>query len=827
MIIGSNSAENHPLSFKWIQKAKERGAKLISVDPRYTRSSSLSDIYCRLRSGTDIAFVGGIINYVLQNNLIHEEYVKNYTNATYIINDEYYFDDGVFAGLENGSYNKSKWRYKTDANGVIVKDNTMQDPNCVYQIMKRHYERYTVEDVCATTGADPETYKQICELYASSAQKDENGNYRSATIMYAMGTTQHTHGTQNIRSYAILQLLLGNIGVAGGGINALRGESNVQGSTDMALLFHIIPGYLGTPNATQQSLATYNQRFPSTNEPNSANWWSNGPKYMTSLLKAFYGPNATSDNDFGYHYLPKIDPKVNYSHISLFEEMYKGNIEGLFLFGQNPAVGGPNANFEREAMKKLKWMVAVDIWPTDTSEFWKACTANEPLGQETDITEEELARQLETEVFRLPAAASMEKEGSVTNSGRWCQWRYQMSTPPGDARDDNWIINAIFKKVRELYENEGGAYPDPITKSFWSYKEEHGGHLNPHEVAKEINGYAMEDIFDGDGNLLFAKGEQLPSFTKLTDDGKTCSGNWLYCGGYVGEGPTADKGNKYAKRQRSNPEEDPIGLHPNWSWCWPVNRRIIYNRASVDLNGVPWDKEHYVIKWNADTRKWEGDVPDGGWPPMNEEGTRKPFIMKPEGVARIFGMGAADGPLPEHYEPMESPLQYGHAFSSQKNTPAVYIYKGESENFASPENYPIVATTYRVTEHWQAGAMTRSLPWLVELVPDLFIEMSYELAQEKDIKHGDIVEIYNDRGRIRAYALLTHRFKPFHLKTKRPDGQFVEQVVHEIGIPWHWGFVGRATGCSANCLTPHVGDCNTRIPEFKAFLVDVRKWEGG
>lgn len=768
MIIGSNAAENHPISFKWVTEAMENGAKLISVDPRFTRTSSKADIYAPLRSGTDIAFIGGIINYCLVNGLYNEEYVAEFTNASHLINSGFGFSDGYFSGFnqKNSKYSKSTWQYQLDENGIPKEDKTLKDPNCVFQLMKKHYSRYDADTVSKVTGCPKAMFLKVTRKYCETGQRGKAG-----TIMYAMGTTQHTYGTQNVRSYAVLQLLLGNMGLAGGGINALRGESNVQGSTDHCLLFHIIPGYLKTPKAGDKDLQTYLKHYtPVSKDPKSVNYWKHYPKFAVSLLKAFWGDAATEENDFAYNYLPKISG--NYSHIALFEALYKGVIKGMILLGQNPAVGGPNARMERKAMENLDWMVAADLWETETASFWK--------GPEVD------PKKIKTEVFLLPAAASFEKEGSITNSGRWAQWRYQAVNPPGQAKDDLWILNAIFTRVQNLYKKEGGKFPEPITKLSWNY----GEHPSSHTVAKEINGYNL------------TTGKLLANFTKLKDDGTTMCGNWLYSGSYT------EDGNMMARRELDDPTG--IGLYPKWTWCWPVNRRIIYNRASCDTKGNPWNPDKYVIKWNGE--KWVGDVPDYGKtvPPEKNVGA---FIMKPEGHARIFGMGLADGPFPEHYEPLESPVK--NMISSVQIDPIVKVWDSEMDKIGTSDTFPIIATTYRVTEHWQTGAMTRSLPWLVELMPNMFCEMSKSLAKKKSIKNGDKVKIKSARGEIEAYALVTDRFQPFKLNGSK--------VVEEIGLAWHYGFIGLSKGDSANCLTPHVGDANTMIPEYKAFLCDVKK----
>jgi len=783
MAIGSNPAENHPAAFGHIMAAKDKGAKLISVDPRFTRTSAKADIYAPLRSGTDIAFIDGLMKYVLDDidanpGNYNMTYITEYTNASHLINPDYQGPpelDGLFSGYneEERSYDKSTWQYQLDADGIPMKDKTLKDPNCVFQILKGHVARYTPEMVSSITGCPVDAFLQTAQTMASSGAAGKSG-----TILYAMGTTQHTVGTQNVRSYAMLQLLLGNIGIAGGGINAMRGESNVQGSTDHCLLWHILPGYLGVPKNVDSDLAAYLTRVtPTTSDPNSANWWGNYSKYIVSLLKAWYGSSATADNDFAFHNLPKVQSGKDYSHIALFEAMDAEIIKGLMVWGQNPAVGGPNANLERRAMGKLDWMVVTDIWDTETASFWKR-----PGVSPADI---------QTEVFLLPAVGSFEKEGSVTNSGRWSQWRWKCADGPGEAMDDLWMLDQLAKRLMKLYADEGGPSAGSIANLDWDYGDDHP---DVHAVAKEINGYDL------------ATGKLAASFSKLKDDGTTTSGNWLYCNSYTEDG-------NMAARRDPTPGPFNIGLYPKWSWCWPVNRRIIYNRASVDLDGVPWDKERPVIWWqHGGAAKWVGDVPDGGWAPINvdPETTKWPFIMKPEGFARLFGMGRADGPFPEHYEPWESPVD--NTISGQQVNPAINIWRPDERG--DPNKYPIVCSTYRVSEHWQGGQMTRNMPWVIEAQPEPFCEMSEELALEKGIANGDKVIVESARGQVNVVALVTKRFKPFQMNGRK---------VHQVGVVWHWGYIGLSTGDSANVLTPHVGDANTTIPEYKAFLVDVRK----
>jgi formate dehydrogenase major subunit len=784
LIMGSNAAENHPIGFKYVTEAMEKGATLISVDPRYTRTSARADIYAQVRPGADIAFLGGLVKYVLDNNLYHEDYVVNHTNASFLIHPDFGGPadlDGVFSGLdaEARAYDKTTWAYQTDADGIPLKDPTLQDPQCVFQHLKKQYERYTPELAADTSGTDQATLIKVYEAYGSTGAPDRVG-----TMMYAMGWTQHTYGTQVIRTGALLQLLLGNIGRAGGGVNALRGESNVQGSTDHCILFHILPGYLKPPIASDITLEDHLKRAtPTTSDPKSANWWQNYPKYYVSLLKSWYMDNATEENEFGYQWIPKLDG--NYSWLNLFDAMSAGKMKGFIAWGQNPVVGGANANLVRDSLEKLDWLVAVNLWDLETPNFW-----NRPGTNPADIS---------TEVFLLPCAASFEKEGSITNSGRWAQWRWKAVEPLGDSMPDAWITNQLMLRIRALYEAEGGPNADAVTKLYWDYGE---GEVDTHFVAKEINGWFTDDVYDDDGNLVGRKGDLVPSFGVLRADGKTCSANWLYSGSYT------EAGNQMARRDNKDYHPAGIGLFSNWSWCWPVNRRIIYNRASCDTSGQPYDPDRFVVRWTGE--KWEGDVPDGGWPPD----ARYAFIMKSDGHGHIFGPGLQDGPFPEHYEPWESVVD--NPFSGQQHNPVYFQPKDQVAIFTAGERaeYPIIGTTYRVSEHWQSGAMTRNLPWLAEMQPDMFVEMSEELAAKRDITNGDKVFVRSNRGEVEAVAIVTKRFKPYQVQG---------ETIDVVGLPWHWGYKGLKTGSSANLLTPSVGDPNTAIPETKAFLCRIDK----
>ena len=784
MIMGGNPAENHPISMNWLRRTKENGAILIHVDPRFNRSSQICSEYAKLRSGTDIAFVGGMIHYAIEKGRVNWDYVRENTNASWLVKEGFGFDpeSGLFSGWDaaQGRYDKSSWAFELDDEGYAVQDPSLEHPRCVFQLLKKHFSRYDVETVINITGTPRDVYERTCDHFTSTYAPGRSGSW-----LYAMGTAQHSHGTQNIRSYAIIQLLLGNTGVAGGGINAMRGEANVQGSTDHGLLFHNLPGYLPMPVEADADLDAYLARItPRALDRGATNWKKNNPKYVVSLLKAWWGEHAQRENEFAFDYLPKLGAGFEgrgYSYIPLFHAMHSGQIKGAFCFGQNPAVGGPNATLAREALGKLDWLVAVDLFEHETAGFWKRPGVDPAT--------------IDTEVFVLPAAASIEKEGSISNSGRWMQWRYRAVEPVGEARPDLDILDELVRAVQAEYE-AGGAFPEPILKAQWDYQGE-GGEADPHRVAKEINGYFLEK---GAGHR---PGAQVSSFGQLADDGSTAAGNWIY------GGSDSEEGNLSARRDATDAVNG-IGLHPNWAWVWPANRRILYNLASVDAEGRPRDPKRWVIRWDPEARRWEGDVPDGNLPPGS-----KPFIMLPGGVGQLYAPNLADGPLPEHYEPVESPIR--NPLSAQQFNPAAYVWEdGEFDKLGDPKDFPVVATTYRVSEHWQTGAMSRNMPWLAALMPDAFVEIGAELARIRGIATGDRVLVRSARGEIEVYALVTERFEPFFVSGK---------IVHQVGVPWHYGYAGLATGASANVLTPNVGDANTVIPEFKAFLCDVQKKE--
>jgi formate dehydrogenase major subunit len=803
----SNMAENHPVGFQWVMKAKERGAKLIHVDPRFTRTSAAADLHVPLRSGTNIVFFGGLINYAIQKNLYFKDYVVHYTNASFLIDPAFKTPtdlDGLFTGYDPAkkSYDRSSWKYQVDGEGNPKRDLTLRDPNSVFQLLRRHYSRYTLEMVEKVCGIPKAKFEEVAQLYCGTSGPDKTG-----TITYALNLTQHTNGVENIRSLCMLQLLLGNIGRPGGGVTALRGHANVQGATDLELLYHELPGYLATPLRDQHpDLKTYLDK-----ETPKGGFWTNKPKFMVSLLKAFYGDAATKDNEFGYQWLPKRASADAYSHQHMFVDMYEGKIKGFLADGQNPAVGGPNAKLARAAMAKLDWLLVVDIFLTETAEFWKA-----PGVAATDI---------KTEVFFLPAAPAAEKDGSLTNTMRLIQWHERAVKPPGDVRSDADFFCGLAHRLQKLY---AGSKKDR-DKGFLAANFTYGAKPDEPEmveVLKEINGVATEDITDKDGKVVYKKGQPLNTFAHLTDDGKTTSGCWIYTGVTV-EGPDGKLVNKAAGRK---PADDKDYLAHGWGFSWPANRRILYNRASADLQGKPWSERKKLIWWDPaapgqkpeEQGKWVGgDVPDfNAFLAPDAKNGDKPFIMRADLVGAFFGP-LNDGPFPEHYEPVESPTK--NLLSKQQINPVAKIWKVPDQRndlapVGSPE-YPYVITTYRLTEHHLSGVMSRYLPMLAELYHSHFAEISHELARELKIDNGDKVTVLSPRGKVHVTAMVTNRLKPFTI-----DGK----TVHQIGVPWHWGWKGiedlpGSRGDITNDLSATVGDPNVYIQETKAFVCNVKK----
>jgi len=829
LIMGGNPAENHPCGFKWAIEAKRnRNAKIISVDPRFTRTSSVADAYCQIRVGTDIAFLGGLIRYAIENNRIAHDYLVNYTNAAFIVKDGFKLpeDAGVFSGFDatTKTYEKSTWNYAGQVPpptmpvaakggqpagppplpplpGKPEVDLTLQHPNCVFQLLKKHYSRYTPEMVERVTGIPKEQFIKTVDLF-TSIRKDGDTK-KVATVIYALGWTQHSFGTQIIRTAAMAQLLLGNVGRAGGGVNALRGHSNIQGATDMAGIFDNLPGYLKVPTPADTSFEAYIKRITPTpakaEKWESFNYWGNTPKFAVSFLKAMYGDAATKQNGWAFEYLPKVDR--NYSWVQMWDNMYNGIVKGLFAFGMNGVAIGPDSKKNIDALKKADWLVVGEIYPDETSEFWKS----------PGISTDEM-KQIQTTVYRLPCAGFAEKDGSFTNSARWLQWKNVALPPPSDCRLDQTIVAQIFLKVRELYKKEGGKFPDPILKLTWGYTDPNNPSLA--EVLKEINGKTFVDAEDLVTKQQLKAGNQLPGFAWLKDDGTTSCGNWIYCGAFT------EAGNLTARRDPSDPSG--LGIHQNWAWSWPANRRVLYNRASCDLEGKPWDGSRKQVWWNEGQQKWVGnDVPDfkADSKPAEHMG---PFIMNPEGVGRIFGpLGAfADGPFPTFYEPVESPVN-NLLHPGQRNNPVVKRFKTPDDHYGTEKDYPVICTTYRMTEHYHYW--TKNNPMNVQLVPEPFIEISAEMANDMGIRGGEKLKVSNERGEYIAKALVTKRIKPMMIDGKK---------TYQIGIPIHWGYRGiwedeeRKKGVhitNVNVLSPTVIDPNAYTPEFKGFLVKVEK----
>ena len=785
LIMGSNCAEHHPMTFKWVLKAQARGAVVMHVDPKFSRTSARSDFHVPIRAGTDIAFLGGMIKYILEKKKYFADYVLDYTNASFLVGEKYSFKDGMFSGFdpEKKKYDKSAWAFEKDADGKVKRDPTFKHPRCVMNLMKAHYSRYDLDRVSSVTGVSKQDLLRVYEAYTATGRPDKAG-----TIVYALGWTQHSVGVQNIRLSGLVQQLLGNIGIAGGGINALRGEPNVQGTTDHALLYGYLPGYHSTPTATYQTLDEYLKAYtPVTKDPMSVNWWSNRPKYVVSLLKAWYGDNATKENDYGYSWVPKMDPGVDYSHLYIFDRMYKGGIKGGLCFAHNPCQSVPNTNKVRKAWDNLDWVVLGEVFHNETTDNWRRPGVD--------------PKTVKTEVFLLPSAYRAEKEGTISNSGRWHMWHYKAVEPLGQSRDMGAIFVEIMNRVRALYKKEGGAFPEPILKADYPEK------FDAEAVAKRINGFFTKDVKIGDKE--YKKGQLVPGFPNLQADGSTSSLNWLYCGGY-----TEAEGNLAKRRDLSQtPMQAAINLYPKFSWAWPVNRRILYNRASVDKDGKPYNPAKAVIAW--EDGKWVGDVPDGGWPPMSSGKGKYPFIMHTEGHAQLYGPGREDGPLPEHYEPAETPVK-AHGFSKQLNSPCYKRVDSDKDVLAAPADprFPIVLTTYSMTEHWCGGGETRNTPPLLEAEPQQYVEMSPQLAKEKGVKNGDVVIVESLRGRTEAVAMVTVRMKPFTVAGR---------TVHQVGMPYCFGWSKPKCGDSTNRVTVSIGDPNTTIPEYKACLVNLRK----
>lgn len=832
IIEGSNMAECHPVGFQWVAEAKARGAKIVHIDPRFTRTSAIADLHVPLRMGSDIAFLGGLIRYVLDNELYFKEYVTAYTNAAALIGEEFVDTEdlgGLFSGFdpETSTYDETSWQYEleepaqSDADdpaeaaqqersddapsvtrsdraqaagsggppipGKPKRDETLQHPRSVFQILKRHYARYTPEMVSEVCGIEPEVFEQVAKWVTENSNRD-----RTTAWVYSVGWTQHSVGAQYIRTCSILQLLLGNIGRPGGGIMALRGHASIQGSTDIPTLYNILPGYLPMPHALQHDdLDGY-----VADAAGKAGFWGNKRAYMTSLLKAWWGDAAQPENDFCFDYLPKING--DHSSYRTIADMIEGKVSGYFLVGENPVVGHPNGRMNRFGLANLDWLVVRDLQMIESATFWH---------QSPEIETGELSPDsIGTEVFFMPAATHVEKEGTFTQTQRMLQWRDKAVEPPNDARSDLWFYFHLGRILRERLKDSTDPRDRPLQDLTWGYPV-HGERQEPDAdaVLREINGTGPD-------------GRALSTYMEMKDDGSTSGGCWIYTGVY------ADEVNQ-ARRRLPAAEQGPTA--PEWGWAWPLNRRILYNRASADPDGKPWSERKKYVWWDEDAGEWTGlDVPDfeknkrPDYVPPDDARAQDalrgddPFVMQGDGKGWLYApAGLVDGPLPTHYEPAESVV--GNALYDVQSNPTIERIPGpwNRENPSRSDVFPFQVTTYRLTEHHTAGAMSRTLPYLAELQPEFFVEVSLELARLRGLVHGEFATLVSARSAIEAKVLVTERMRPIRLR----DGT----VVHQIGMPYHWSYAGISTGDSANDLLGIVLDANTHIQEDKVSTADI------
>ncbi|HSJ20340.1 MAG TPA: formate dehydrogenase, partial [Nocardioidaceae bacterium] len=826
VIQGSNMAEAHPVGFQWVVEAKKRGAKVIHVDPRFTRTSALADTFVPLRVGTDIVFLGGIINYVLENELDFREYVVSYTNAAHIVSDDYRDTedlDGLFSGFdpETRTYDTASWQFarreeeggarqdqpmqretasalQHETHGIQVaaeqlRDETLQHPHCVYQILKRHYSRYTPEMVAEACGVSKEAFLEVCEAWTQNSGRD-----RTTALVYSVGWTQHSVGVQYIRTGAILQLLLGNMGRPGGGIMALRGHASIQGSTDIPTLFNLLPGYLPMPNADDHT--SLEKWVDAVRKPGAKGFWANAGAYGINLLKAYWGDAATPENDFCFDYLPRITGDHGTYRTVL--DMIDGKVKGYFLLGQNPAVGSAHGRAQRLGMANLDWLVVRDLFEIESATFWR----DSPEVQTGEIVPEECR----TEVFLMPAASHVEKEGTFTQTQRMLQWREQAVEPSGDCRSELWFFYHLGRLVRERLAGSTEDKDRPLLDLTWDYPL-HGEHDEPdaESVLKEINGYEVES------------GRPLSTFLEMQDDGSTLGGCWIYTGVF------ADGVNQAARRK---PAKDQSWVAPEWGWAWPMNRRILYNRASADPEGRPWSEQKAYVWWDEEKGEWTGhDVPDFEKtkpptyePPEDAEGVEAiagndPFIMQGDGKGALYvPQGLIDGPLPTHYEPVESPFR--NPLYRQQGNPTRKQYDREDNrmNPSPPEEhsevFPFIFTTSRLTEHHTAGGMSRYLEHLAELQPEMFVEVSPELAAERGLEHHGWCHVVTARAAVEGRVMVTDRLTPLKVEGR---------TVHQVWLPYHWGSGGLVTGDSANDLFGISLDPNVLIQESKVGTCDL------
>ena len=826
LIMGSNMAEQHPVGFQWVVEAKERGAKVIHVDPRFTRTSAMADVHAAIRPGTDIAFLGAVINYILENGREFTEYVRHYTNARVIIKDEFRDAeelDGRFSGFdpEARAYRVDSWGYAGteseppgggelqtgDVSGDIAhgahgmtlehgeppeEDWTLEHPNCVFQILKRHYARYTPEMVEEVCGIPRERFVEIAEVLCQNS-----GRERTGAVCYAVGWTQHTYGVQNIRAAAIIQLLLGNIGRPGGGILALRGHANIQGSTDIPTLYDVLPGYIPMPHpASADDLDEYVH----LNGPDTGAWGLL-KSYVVSLFKAWWGDAATADNEFGLHYLPRIDG--DHSHYPMMLRMLDGETKGFVVIGQNPVVGSANSGLQRKALGQLDWLVVRDTNEIETASFWY--DAREIEAGETR------PQEIGTEVFFLPAAAHTEKDGTFTNTQRLLQWHFKAVEPRGDCRSDLWFAYHFGRRLREKLAGSTLERDQGLLNLTWDYPLQ-GPHDEPdaETVLQEINGRTSDGTF-------------VSKYQDLQDDGSTTCGSWIHAGIY------ADGLNQTARKK---PHTEENWISPQWGWAWPGNRHILYNRASADPEGRPWSERKRYVWWSEEEQRWHscGDAPDfepdkapDYEPPEDAKGSaaltgKEPFILHPDGLGWLYApQGLVDGPLPTHYEPQETPV-VNRLYRQQRNPTRELFHRPENPynpSAAQPgaDVFPFVLGTYRLTEHHTAGGMSRSVPYLAELQPELFCEVSPSLARQRGLEHGGWATIVTSRAAIEARVMVTDRVQPL-----RVQGRLLETV----GLPYHWGRRGLVTGDAANELLPLALDRNVHIAEYKVATCDIR-----
>ena len=798
IIQGSNMAEAHPVGFQWVMEAKKRGARVIHVDPRFTRTSALADSYVPLRVGTDIVFLGGIINYVLTHGLEFHEYVVNYTNAASVLREDFRDTedlDGLFSGFdsEQRDYDGSSWQYETDDDGNARTDETLQHPRCVYQVLKRHYARYTPEMVERACGVSQEDFHDVCQAFTANSGRDRTG-----AVVYSVGWTQHSVGVQYIRTAAILQLLLGNMGRPGGGIMALRGHASIQGSTDIPTLFDLLPGYLPMPHAHQHP--NVDAWIDAIRDPGSKGFWGEARSYVVNLLKAYWGDTATADNDWAFDYLPRIDGDHGTYRSVL--DMIDGTVKGYFLLGQNPAVGSAHGRAQRLGMANLDWLVVRDLYEIESATFWK----DSPEVDSGEIVPTECA----TEVFLFPAASHVEKDGTFTQTQRMLQWREKAVDPPGDARSELWFFYHLGRLLRERLAGSTDRRDRPLLDLTWDYPL-HGRHEEPsaESVLMEINGYELDS------------GRPLSSFTEMAEDGSTLGGCWIYTGVF------ADGVNQAARRK---PRDEQSWVAPEWGWSWPMNRRILYNRASADPQGRPWSEHKSYVWWDADAGQWTGhDVPDfqqtksptfraaEGQDGVEALDGNDPFIMRGDGKGALFvPKGLADGPLPTHYEPVESPFR--NPLYGQEGNPTRTEYRRPDNPMHAPPNgapsvYPYVFTTSRLTEHHTAGGMSRFQEHLVELQPEMFIEVSPALAAECGLEHMGWCHVVSARSAVEGRVMVTERLRPLTVEGR---------TVHQVWLPYHWGSGGLTRGDSANDLFGITLDPNVFIQESKVGTCDVR-----